>query len=381
MSTFKVGNKEIGSPLITPQIKEEIKKENELLKQVTVDTFTPIQITEEQNSQIPEIIKAIDLNDRDLIVNYGTEEGKALNEITSKTLSNVRSSQLGDVGALLVQLASDLTIDDKSETKGFLGFFKKGYNRLKALQIHYETSVDNIKRVVGVLENDQLTLLRNNNEMKEMQAANKENFQRLSVYVKAGQERIEYAYSNELPILEEKAKNGTQEDVNNLTAFRNSLNIFEKQVHDLNSQISLSQAMAIQLETLVNTNISLIQKIQRSVNNLIPAWELGMATAFYGEQTKKALEDDMQFTEMANQTLKNATKNLRETATTAAAYTEQGTIKVETLEAMTDDLIYTLQDIQKSQEAGRENRAKADKTIEELRDKLKSQLISTIQSQ
>lgn len=84
MSTFKVGNKEIGSTLITPQIKEEIKKENELLKQVTVDTFTPIQITEEQNSQIPEIIKAIDLNDRDLIVNYGTEEDKALNEIILK---------------------------------------------------------------------------------------------------------------------------------------------------------------------------------------------------------------------------------------------------------------------------------------------------------
>ena len=102
--------------------------------------------------------------------------------------------------------------------------------------------------------------------------------------------KLKEAEEIEIPQLEEKAKSGDQSDVNALNEYKNAVNLFEKQVHDLNAQMSLSQNLAIQLTTLTNANLALIQKIQRSKGILIPAWSQTMLVTFYGENSKKPLK-------------------------------------------------------------------------------------------
>ena len=154
--------------------------------------------------------------------------------------------------------------------------------------------------------------------------------------------------------------------------------MFEKQVHDLDAQMSLSISMAIQLETLTNTNRGLIQKINRSKTVMIPAWNMYMMTAFYGQQTANALEADKRFTDSTNTLLKEVTKNLRETTKQSVEQSERASIDISTLESMTSDIIASLKDIDEAQAKGREYRAKATERIGELRDALKEQLATTI---
>lgn len=382
MSTFKVGSTTIGeSPLINESVKQQLQEEEQLLQEVTTDTFTPITRTDEQDAAISQVKNAIQLTDENLVLSYGVEDSNALMNLTNKALQHVRASDVGDIGNVLATLATDLSVSDLEEQKGFFGFFKKMGDRAKALQIRYESAQANIERVVATLENNQLTLIKNNKDMDDMKAANRENFQRLSVYVEAGKEKIKDAYAIELPQLEEKARNGDQTDVNNLTEFKNALNLFEKQVHDLDTQMSLSQNMAIQLETLSNTNRGLIQKIQRSKGTLIPAWNMYMTTAFYGQQTKNALEADKKFTDATNNLLVEVTKGLRQTAKDAAEQSERASIDISTLESMTQDIIGSLQDIDQAQAKGREYREKASERIGELRDQIKLQLTTTINNQ
>lgn len=376
MEGFTVGGTVVGGALINEKIAEEIKKEDELLKPVQE---VVIKRSPEQESAIAEVKKAINITDESLVLGYGVAESKGLMELSNKTLGHVRAADIGEVGSLLGDLTTQLAVRDKDEdAKGIFGIFKKGVNRAKALQIQYESAQDNIDRVVGMLESNQLTLMKNNRDLEDMKAANHENFKRLSVYVEAGKLRIQEAQEVELPKLIAAAEAGGQSEINQLTEFRNALSLFEKQVHDLDAQMSLSQAMAIQLETISNTNRGLIQKINRSQNVLIPAWHMYMMTAFYGDQTKKAAEVDELVTNATNTLLVEVTKDLREAALKGVELSERASISLETLETMNSEIIASLKDIDAAQAKGRENRRNATARIEEMREELRTQLLTTV---
>lgn len=378
MAGFTVGDTIVGSPLITPEIEKQFKEEEKLISEVTEETFEPIERTDEQNVAVEQVKNAIVLSDEDLILSYGTQESNSLMTLTNKTLSHVKASDVGDIGGLLSSLATQLTVSEEDAPKGIFGIFKKAKDHIKTLQIRYESAKENIDRVVATLENNQLTLIKNNKDLEQMKEGNRENFQRLSVYVDAGKLKIQEAYQSELPALEEEAKSGDQTKINELTEYKNSLNLFEKQIHDLDAQMSLSQAMAIQLETLTNTNRGLIQKINRSKTIMIPAWNMYMMAAFYNTQTEKALQADQYVTDATNQLLKDVTKSLHQTSKRSAEQSERAAIDITTLESMTSDIVNSLKDIDAAQAKGREYREKASLRIGELREELKTQLVTTI---
>lgn len=378
MAGFTVGDTTVGSPLITPEIEKQFKEEEKLISEVTEETFEPIERTDEQNAAVEQVKNAIVLSDEDLILSYGTQESNSLMTLTNKTLSHVKASDVGDIGGLLSSLATQLTVSEEDAPKGIFGIFKKAKDHIKTLKIRYESAKENIDRVVATLENNQLTLIKNNKDLEQMKEGNRENFQRLSVYVDAGKLKIQEAYQSELPALEEKAKSGDQTKINELTEYKNSLNLFEKQIHDLDAQMSLSQAMAIQLETLTNTNRGLIQKINRSKTIMIPAWNMYMMAAFYNTQTEKALQADQYVTDATNQLLKDVTRSLHQTSKRSAEQSERAAIDITTLESMTSDIVNSLKDIDAAQAKGREYREKASLRIGELREELKTQLVTTI---
>lgn len=385
MTGFTVGDKLVATPGLSEeqiaQIEKEQKQEQKLLTEVTEETFSPIERTSEQESAIAEVKNAIDLKDGTLIVSYGVEDANSLMTLSNKALSQVRAKDGGETGDMLAKLAVDLTTDGPSDVKGIFGMIKSLGNKAKALQIRYESVQANIDRVMGVLEQQQLTLIKNNKDMNDMKAANLENYQRLSVFVEAGLQKLKEAEEIEIPQLEEKAKSGDQSDVNVLNEYKNAVNLFEKQVHDLNAQMSLSQNLAIQLTTLTNANLALIQKIQRSKGILIPAWSQTMLVTFYGENSKKAFEADKVFTERTNLAIKNASESLAKTVKETSEHAETASIDIATLESAAQNIVQSLKDIDEARAKGHEYRQKANARIDELRNEIKLQLATTISRQ
>lgn len=385
MTGFTVGDKLVATPGLSEeqiaQIEKEQKQEQQLLTEVTEETFSPIERTSEQESAITEVKNAIDLKDGTLIVSYGVGDANALMDLSNKALSQVRAKDGGETGEMLAKLAVDLSTDGPTDTKGIFGMIKSLGNKAKALQIRYESVQANIERVKGVLEQQQLTLIKNNKDMADMKAANFENYQRLSVYVEAGLQKLKEAEEIELPQLEEKAKNGDQNDVNALNEYKSAINLFEKQVHDLNAQMSLSQNLAIQLTTLTNANLALIQKIQRSKMILIPAWTQTMLVMIYGENSKEAFEADKKFNDATNEAYKKASEALAKTVKETSEHAESASIRIDTLEDATKNIIQSLKDIDDARAKGHEYRQKANARINELRNEIKLQLATTISRQ
>ena len=65
-----------------------------------------------------------------------------------------------------LSLATQLTVSEEDAPKGIFGIFKKAKDHIKTLQIRYESAKENIDRVVATLENNQLTLIKNNKELR-----------------------------------------------------------------------------------------------------------------------------------------------------------------------------------------------------------------------
>ena len=162
METFVVGN-----TTISPQeIETQMAQEQQLIQEVTPETMPEIKRTDEQESAIVSVRDAIRFDDDNAILSFGVSEKNSLMDLTSKTLSQVRASDVGDIGKVLTDLTAQLEIGDVKDTKGVLGWFNKAKNYGKTLQIRYESAQDNINRITGVLENNQLMLIKNNKDLK-----------------------------------------------------------------------------------------------------------------------------------------------------------------------------------------------------------------------
>lgn len=335
MEGFQVGNKLVATPGLSQEdivkIEEQKAKEDLMLQGVTEETLQ-IALTPEQEAAVSQVCSAIDLSDGKMITTYGLEDAKTLDKLTEKSLSNVRSKDAGDTGALLLKLTNEIAVGQDTDTTGFFGFIRSMGDKAKALQIRYESVQDNINRVKAVLERNIVVLNETSLNMEDMIKANKENYQRLTVYVTAGKQKLNEAYEKDIPELEALASKGGQEEAEKLNALKQATNLFALQVADLEAQMALSMSLAIQLTNMNYANYALIQRTNRTINNMIPAWRISMAAAIAGQTTLDAYEVDKKVNDGINDAIRKASDKARETVGAVVRHAESTGLTAETIE-------------------------------------------------
>ena len=384
MEGFQVGNKLVATPGLSQEdiikIEEQKAKEDLMLQGVTEETLQ-ITLTPEQEAAISQVCSAIDLSDGKMITTYGLEDAKTLDKLTEKSLSNVRSKDAGDTGALLLKLTNEIAVGQDTDTTGFFGFIRSMGDKAKALQIRYESVQDNINRVKAVLERNIVVLNETSLNMEDMIKANKENYQRLTVYVTAGKQKLNEAYEKDIPELEALASKGGQEEAEKLNALKQATNLFALQVADLEAQMALSMSLAIQLTNMNYANYALIQRTNRTINNMIPAWRISMAAAIAGQTTLDAYEIDKKVNDGINEAIRKASDKARETVGAVVRHAESTGLTAETIEYATRNVLKTLDEINEAQTVGRKRREEASLRIGQAQEQIRQKLLTTIERQ
>ena len=67
---------------------------------------------------IDEFSKKIDLEDTNIILQYGSGAQKKISNFSEKTLDTVKNKDLGEIGGLLDKLVVDIKSMDQEETSG-----------------------------------------------------------------------------------------------------------------------------------------------------------------------------------------------------------------------------------------------------------------------
>src|SRR5699024_10902560 len=197
-----------------------------------------------------------------------------------------------------------------------------------------------------------------------------------------GELKIEELRDRKIPEMTQKAQSsGDQMLVQEVSDLQQFLERLEKRTHDLRlaRQITLQQAPQIRL--IQNTNQTLAEKIQVSINTAIPLWKNQVAIALTLLRQKDAVTAQRQVSETTNDLMKKNSEMLKISSIETAKENERGIVDIETLQKTQNDLIETIQETLRIQKEGKEKRYSAELELANMETELKNKLLELTHSE
>ena len=352
----------------------EAKEEQDMKK----DPLEEMKLTDVERRTVEEFSKKIDITESNTILQYGSAAQKKVTDFSNTALQNVRTKDLGEIGTLLSNLVVELkTTDDSKENKGFFdSLFGKGKDKVTEYKAKYDKAEVNVEKIAGILEDHQITLLKDIALLDELYDRNAQNTKELSMYILAGKKKLKDVRENELPKLIARAKEtGLPEDAQAANDLEQACVRFEKKLYDLELTRQVSIQMGPQIRLVQNNDTLMTEKIQSTLVNTIPLWKNQIVLSLGIEHSKQAMEAEREVTNMTNDLLKKNAETLHQATVDVAKESERGIVDIETLQHTNEQLINTLDEVLQIQREGHEKREAAEMELRRIENQLTSKLL------
>ena len=345
---------------------------------VTATEHEEAQLSPEELKAVEEFSKKIDITDSNAVLQYGAASQKNIADFSGSTLQSVRTKDMGQVGDML----SDLVVELKGfnygeeEKRGLFGFKRKVEKQIASLKAQYDKAEVNVDKIAGMLEQHQVTLLKDVAMLDKMYGLNLAYYKELTMYILAGKKKLKECQEVELPKLQEKAqKSGLPENAQAVNDYQNMITRFDKKLHDLELTRMISVQMSPQIRLIQNNDTLMVEKIQTSLVNTIPLWKSQMVLALGQAHSQQAMEAQREVTNMTNELLKKNAERLKMSSVEIARESERGIVDIETLKATNQSLIETLEEVRTIQVEGAAKRRQAEAELGRIESDLKAKLL------
>ena len=341
----------------------------------------PIQInedmlTEEEKAIVNDFASKIDISDSNMVMTYGSAAQQHIASFSESALNSVKTKDLGQIGETLSSLVVQLKTLDEPEKKGIAGWFQKKKRDVATMKANYTKAEANVDKIVEMLEQHQVTLMKDIALFDQMYDLNLKYYKELTMYIIAGKKRLAEVRACELQELRKKAEeSGSQEDAQAYNDFSNLCDRFEKKLHDLELTRMISIQMGPQTRMLQNNDTLMVEKIQSSIVNTIPLWKSQMVLALGIEHGRQATAAQSAVTNMTNELLKKNAETLKMATIETAKEAERSVVDIETLKTTNENLISTLDEVMKIQSEGKAKRQAAEVELGRIEGELKQKLM------
>ncbi len=338
-------------------------------------------LTDNEKAAIDDFIQKVDISDTTQLLQYGSSAQSKISKFSDNVLQNVKTKSTGEVGNLLTDLVVqikdfDTDVPDSLEAKGIFGIFHNVKKQVEKLIAKYDKVENNISKIEKQLESHKLQMLKDIAVFDTMYEKNLEYFKELSLYIIAGEKKLNELNTVVLPELKKKAEeSGEQADIQAVNDLANAINRFEKKIYDLKTTRIISIQMAPQIRMIQNNDSELVDKIQSSLINTIPLWKNQIVIALGITNAKNALGAQKQVTELTNDMLKKNSELLKQGSIEIAEESEKAIVDIETLQKTNRDIIDTLDKVIEIHENGRVKRQEAEKELVNIEEELKAKLL------
>ena len=337
-------------------------------------------LSQEEKDAIEEFNKKINVADATQILQYGAKAQTKISQFSDSVLEDVKTRSTGEVGDLLADLVGEIKSFDSdiaNTNKTGLGkLFTSVKKQLEKLIAGYEKIEVNIDKIEASLEKHRLQMLKDITIFDTMYEKNLEYFKELSLYIIAGEKKIEELRNVTLPELQKKAQeSGEQLDAQKVNDMENMINRFEKKIYDLKTTRIISIQMAPQIRLLQNNEAELVEKIQGSLTNTIPLWKNQMVLALGINNAKQAIGAQKAVTDLTNSMLQKNSEILKQGSIEIAEESERAIVDVATLQKTNKDIIDTLDQVIQIHENGRVKRQEAEVELANIEKELKEKMI------
>ena len=376
MEELKVETKNIDMS----KVEDTLLQEKKVSEEVVEKSLNYDALTDEEKKAIDEFITKIDPKNTTQILQYGASAQSNISKFSDSVLEDVKTRSTGEVGDLLAGLVAEIKEFDTDiptgEVKGLAKIFNSAKKQLEKLINKYSKVETNINRIEKQLEDHKLQMLKDIAVFDTMYDKNLEYFKQLSLYIIAGEKKLNELREVTLPEMQAKAKeSGDQTDVQAVHDMENMINRFEKKIYDLKTTRMISIQMAPQIRLIQNNDSELVEKIQSSLINTIPLWKNQIVIALGITHAKSALGAQKAVTDLTNEMLQKNSETLKQGTIEIAEESERAIIDVETLQKTNQDIIETLDKVIEIHQNGRVKRQEAEKQLEQIEGELKDKLL------
>ncbi len=342
--------------------------------------FDASQLTDAERKAIDEFIVKVDVTNPDHVLLFGADAQKQLSAFSDAALEAVRTQDAGEVGEMLTDLVAQLQDFDESaeEPKGIMKLFRKAEDRIERMKASYAKVSVNVDAIQTNLEGHQVQLLKDVAMFDRMYDENAAYFRQLTLYIIAGQMKLDQVRQGELAKLHQKAaESGDAMDAQAANDLAAQCDRFEKKLNDLMLTRHVALQTAPQIRLLQNNDSLLVERIQSTIANTLPLWKNQMVLALGLHNSQQALKAQQAVTDMTNELLKKNAETLKMGTIETAKETERGIIDIETLVQTNQALIDTINEVLAIHEQGRKARREAEHTLQAMETELKKKLLET----
>ncbi len=366
-----IDTKEVETALLqTKKVTEEVVE-----KSLNYDALLP-----EEKKAIDEFLEKVDVSNTAQVLQYGASAQNNISKFSDSVLQDVKTKSTGEVGNLLSDLVVqikdfDTDIEEGGKT-GLFAIFNSAKKQVEKIVAKYNKVENNIAKIEKELESHKIQMMKDIAIFDTMYEKNLQYFKELSLYIIAGEKKLEELRNVVLPEMQKKAtESKDQIDAQAVNDMVNTINRFEKKIYDLKTTRIISIQMAPQIRLIQNNDSELVEKIQSSLINTIPLWKNQIVIALGLTNAKSALGAQKQVTDMTNEMLKKNSELLKQGTIEIAAESEKAIVDVATLQKTNQDIIETLDKVIEIHEEGRTQRKIAEAELENIEGQLKDKLL------
>ena len=338
------------------------------------------QLTPAERKAIEDFLEKLDVTNPDHVLLFGADAQKKIADFSDTALDAVKTQDTGEVGDMLVNLVGELQgfEADAEEPKGLRKLFSNSESRITKMKARYTKVSGNVENIANSLESYQAQLLKDVAMFDRLYDQNSDYFRQLTLYIIAGEEKLQRVREGELKeLLAAAEKSGDAMDAQKANDLAAQCDRFEKKLHDLKLTRQVSMQMAPQIRLLQNNNSLLVERIQSTLSNTLPLWKSQMVLALGLHHSQQALKAQTAVTDMTNELLRKNAQALKMGTVETAREAERGIIDIETLVETNQSLIDTINEVMQIQQEGRTKRIEAEKTLYQMETELKKKLIQT----
>lgn len=339
-----------------------------------VEALTPAEMQKVQS-----IKDSINLMDSSTPLTFGAPAQKEIAQFSDSILTKVRAKDSGEVGVMLNDLVAKVKGFDTTEKKSFVSkipiigsLVEKGNDIMQG----YEKLSTQVEKIQSGLERSKVKMMEDVVMFDTLYEKNLNYFKDLQLYIRAGEEKLDEMRTVTLPKL--KAQAAAKNDpmaVQVVSDFEQSVDRFEKKIHDLKLSKTLAIQTAPQIRLIQNNDRVLIDRVQSAIYHTIPLWKNQMVIALGLTRQKEVIEMQRAVSDATNDLLRRNAEMLKQNSIETAKANERGVVDIDTVKKVNEDLISTIEETVRIQQEGRQKRAAAEKELVAIEGRLKEALL------
>ena len=323
-------------------------------------------------SYYKEIAKSLNEKDFTSISSYGSDLQRAMDTYSSdflnKSFNRDNNIESADLIADLLGELHEVDIDDLEAPGPMKRFLRKipGLKKLvvsvQQVKAKYNTIQKNIDTIVNKLEATRQIAIRDNNLLQKQFDNNCDYVDQLEELIIAGKIKSQ-ELGNKLEDMKANAAEFEDYEITDTEEYKNSL---DKRVNDLIMLRFAFKQSLTQIRIIQRTNQMDANNTEAQITMTIPLWknQMSLAVALYNQ--KQSIEISNKVTEATNEMFKKNAEMMRTQAIEVAKQSQRSVIDIETLRKTTQELLATVEGVQKAQQEGAQKRAAAEAELQKL---------------